>query len=177
MGIAISSIVGFLLGIFASWLFWRYLLWKKPNVEIASKVSLTKDDNSGKNIYIFKIANKGDNQLIDLTFEATICDILSVPGGEISRGLFKFPIIQILSIAPKGYNKRPWGLTPERNYVSIPDIDINKLLVKPNARILITLRATDALSGTSATQQKTYCKQDIIQGEFAFGESLDIIPY
>lgn len=178
MELTISISLGFLFGIIACWVFWRYLRWQRPKVEIARKVSLTKDAVTGKQIIRFKILNKGRNQVIGITFKAWVCDLLEVPGGKMSRGLYILPISnsETATLTPRGQTSRPWGLTPEQLYRSEPEFDVMKLLSHSDHRILITLRVSDAVSGTTAVQQVTYCRGDVIEGLFEFGESLEIIP-
>ena len=98
-------------------------------------------------------------------------------GGQISHSLHRLPInsSETLTLAPKGVNNRPWGLTPERIFRCEPDISIDDIMNVPNRRILVALRVSDAISGTTTVQQTTYEKKDIIQGIFGFGESLEIV--
>jgi hypothetical protein len=139
---------------------------------------MTKDAATGKHIVRFKILNKGKNQVIGITFKAWVCDLLEVPGGKISRALYIFPISnsETATLTPERQTSRPWGLTPEQIYRSEPEFDVMELLSHSNQRILVTLRVSDAVSGTTVVQQVTYCKEDVIDGHFEFGESLEIVP-
>ena len=176
METVIGFVVGFALGIIGSWLFWKYLLWIRPDVLIASKIAVSMDEKTGKRVYRFKILNNGRHQVKDITLGAWVCDLMTVPGGQVSRGLFTFPLnnSQTLTLAPNGNVDRPWGLTPEAVFRSVPDFDVEALLNEPEKRILITLRVTDALSGTTVVQQRTFTNNDLVWGHFRLGDSLQI---
>jgi hypothetical protein len=176
MQLLLSTILGFIFGIVACWAFWKYLLWQRPKVAIADKIAVETNDANNSKIYRFKITNKGSNQVVSITLKAWICDLLVVAGGQISRGLHELPISnsETVTLAPKGAANRPWGLTPERIFRCESGINIDEIMAVPNRRILVTLRVTDAISGTTAVQQISYDRKDILQGNFAFGESFEI---
>ena len=176
METVIGLVVGFALGVLGSWLFWKYLLYIRPDVSIAPKIAVSIDEQTGKRVYRFKMHNNGRHQVKDITLGAWVCDLMTVPGGQVSRGLCTLPLnnSQTLTLAPNGDADRPWGLTPEAVFRSAPDFDVETLLDEPEKRILITLRVADALSGTTVVQQRTFTKNDLVLGHFRLGESLQI---
>lgn len=176
MGIAISILVGLVLGVAGCWGFWRYLLWVRPNVSIAPKIAVSKNDQTGRNVYRFKIYNNGGHQVIGITFKAWLCDLIDLPGGKASHSLSTLPIFNTdtTTLSCRRKADRPWGLTPETFFRSEPDFDVESLLANPGKRILVTLRVTDALSGTTVVQQRTFSKHDLQYGTFCLGEGLEI---
>lgn len=176
METVIGLVVGFALGVLGSWLFWKYLLWIRPNVSIAPKIAISRDKQTGKRVYRFKILNNGKHQVKDVTLGAWVCDLMTVPGGQVSRSLYVFPLnnSETVSLAPNGNADRPWGLTPEVIFRSAPDFDVESLLDDPEKRVLITLRVSDALSGTTVVQQFTFTKDDLVWGHFRVGDSFQI---
>ena len=174
MELLYSSLLGCLFGILAAWLFWKYLLFLKPKVEISPFIVAENGSVIGENVYKFKILNNGNRQVINVVLNAWLCELMDVPGGKITTTLAQFNIRKsdTLTLSPAKNNERPWGLTPEATFRFIPHIDLEKELLPPNRRIMIALKVSDAVSGTTVVQQKTYFKKDIIYGEFKFGASL-----
>lgn len=166
------------MGIAGCWAFWRYLLWVQPDVSIAPKIAVSKNNQTDKNVYRFKILNNGKRQVTNITFKAWICDLMDVLGGKVSRGLYPFPInnSETATLGCKSKVERPWGLTPETVFRSEADFDVDRLLLDPDKRILVTLRVSDALSGTTVVQQRTFDKNDFVIGAFQLGESFSIKP-
>ena len=176
MELILTTILGLIVGIIASFIFWGYQRFIKPDVTIAPLITATRDKETGKKIYRFKIRNNGKNQVVGIIFKAWVCDLIDVPGGKISRGIADFPIknSNTLTLAPKGRSKRPWGLTEERIFRSTPDFDFENMLSEER-RIMVTLRVSDGLTGTTDVQQRVFSKEDVKEGIFAFGASLEVI--
>lgn len=177
MGIIFGTLLGFVFGIIACWLFWKYLLFLKPNIEIAPLISFTKNEKTGRKIFRFKIVNRGVRQVTGITLNAWLCDLMGIPGGKVSRGLYRFPIknSDTLTLNPEKQAERPWGLTPESTFKSEPEFDAYGLLAVPNHKIMITLRVADAISGTTVVTQKVYGREHIKEGMFEIGGSMKVV--
>lgn len=170
---------GCVLGLLATWVFWKYMLRIKPKVEISPHIAVSPVTATGKKRYRFKFINQGSNQVIDISCNAWVCFLQDVPGGSMSHSLYQLPLTQS-STRTLGVNKnvdRPWGLTPEMTISFTPDIDMMKLMADGDRRILLTFRGTDAISGTTVVWQKTYAETDIKAGAFCFGTNMDIVDF
>lgn len=176
METTISVLIGLITGFFASYIFWGYQKWQKPRIEIASEVSLLRDEISGEEICRFKILNKGKNQVINITFKAWLCKLIEVPGGKVSSVIHKFDIgnSNTLTLAGRGKSERPWGLTEETTFQchSLANV-LDELNHKEN-RIMVTLKASDALTGSTIVIQHVFSRRDIRRGSFHLGESMSI---
>ena len=62
--------------------FWKYLLWVRPDVSIAPKIAVSRNDQTGIKTYRFKIYNNGRHQVIGITLKAWLCDLIELPGGN-----------------------------------------------------------------------------------------------
>lgn len=176
MEILLSIILGLAVGIISSFMFWGGQRLVKPSVSIASKIAITKDEKTGKRAYRFKVRNNGKNQVVDITFKAWICELSSVPGGNISSGVEIFPInnSNTVTLAPCGKSERPWGLTEETTFRSLPNFDVEDMLADTNRKIMVTMRCSDSVSGTTVVQQKIFTAEDIKEGQFEFGQGMEI---
>jgi hypothetical protein len=172
-----SAFLGAIFGLGTCWIFWKYLFWLKPKVEIAPNISFIINKDTGKKVFRFKIINKGTRQITGIKFNAWVCDLMDIPNGIVSRGLHTFPIknsdTQTLSTIKNA--ERPWGLSPETTIRSEPELDVLELLTDSNKKIMVTLRVADAISGTNIVIQKVYGKDQVKEGMFAFGDSFDIL--
>jgi hypothetical protein len=94
----------------------------------------------------------------------------------VSYGLYRFPILnsETKALNPIGNSERPWGLTPEARFNSESEFDAYELLADSARKIMITLRVTDALSGTTVVQQKVYGIEQIKEGIFKIGDSFEV---
>lgn len=178
MTLVLGSCLGFIFGVIACWLFWKYLLVLKPNVAIAPVIAMTRNEQTGRRIFRFKIYNKGARQVIGITLNGWVVELLDVPGGQITKALYKFPIrnSETMALNPENTFERPWDLNAETYFRTEPEFDTLELLSHPGRRVMITLRVSDALSGTTVVQQKTYEHSDFKEGMFRIGESMEIEP-
>lgn len=175
---SISAILGFLTGVLATWFFWQTLLWQRPKITIADKVSVETNSQTGKKELRFKIYNAGKNQVTSIKVNAWLCDLHDTPSGAVARGVHHLPIpnSETLTLCAKGKEDRPWGLPPEKTFASSPEVDFTEFLQQPNTRLMFVVRASDAISGSTIVKQITYSKRDLVLGTFTLGESLDVFP-
>lgn len=172
-----STMVGFALGVFGSWIFWKYLLWVKPSVELSKNVSVSTDSNTGEKTYRVKIINVGRNQVIDISLKAWVVTLMELHGGKVSTAVYEMPVRNspTMTLNPEKQVKRPWGITSEAYIRSTPDEDIERMLEEKNTKLMVTFRASDALSGSTVVQQVVYSRADIVPGMFKMGRSFDIM--
>src|SRR5262249_3171064 len=70
---AATTVAGFLLGLFGSWLFWRYLLLLAPTVRISPHVLKGKHLlDEEQTVYRIKIYNDSSRQVIDLMADVSL---------------------------------------------------------------------------------------------------------
>lgn len=163
-------ILGFIFGIVSSWIFWRYLLLLKPKLEIPEVIEIAKNKNNQIE-YIYKTKNLGRRQIIDVSMRATICERINDDPEHSLRLVHKLKIeldkADVLS--PKSKSLDPWGLPNYRSFhiQQIDDntnepVDIYGLLSDDKNRLIITIKSTDGISGTTIVTRKTYTKANII---------------
>lgn len=178
MDMFISQVAGFALGIATSWLFWRYMLLLRPSVRVSPIVAKGHSRKEPHKVaYRFKIANYGRRQAISISLGVTICRLANVPGGQISAVVERLPFNRdtIPVLGPKSKLGDSWGLSPIYTFVSKPDFDVLALMAN-DERLLLTLTATDAVSGTTVVTRKVYAVSNIREGDFARGLGFEIGP-
>ena len=169
-----GAIIGFLVGLIVNGVFWKYMLSLSPNVSISQQVARNVDA-TGQRVYRFKIKNNGKRQVINVSLIITLCKLRDVPEGRISSSIGTIlPRKSISALAEHSTSWTPWELPPIYIFVAKPNFNIEKELDKPNTRMIATLSVTDAQSGTTHVQRTTYRKEDVIDGDFIKGLSLEI---
>lgn len=177
MGQFIGGSIGFLVGMLATWIFWKYMLILKPKVSISPQVS--KDisaDNPEQKVYRFKIRNEGKRQVVNISLVVTVCRLINVPRGKISSNIGTLlPKKNISALAPKSESWSSWDIPPIYIFVGKPDFDVEQMLSQEDTRIMATLSATDSQSGTTHVQRVTYMLKDLVEGNFVKGLGFDIM--
>ena len=174
----IDFLIGLAAGIIATFVFQFLLLQKKPKVVLAQQVSMeTLNTSPARYRYSFKAQNKGRHQVVDITLRAWLCELESVEGNEVSKGVYEFSInnSETRTLAPNGKSNRPWGLTSEAEFSAESDQNILQFLSSRNHLIMITFKARDAISGTTLVLQQTYGKRDVVEGIFGFRERMVVV--
>lgn len=69
----LEVIFGFIFGVLSSWLFWRYLLFLKPNFGTPKFIEEITNENGNKE-YIYRVRNLGKRQIVDISVRVTICE-------------------------------------------------------------------------------------------------------
>lgn len=170
------NLVAFGLGIASSWTWWRFVSTLRPRLEISSQLARSVTENGlGNGLYRLKIANVGKRAIIDITATMTICALREVPGGYVSSAVQKLPILhQCLALGERRSYWSPWDVSPIYIFRISPDFDLESELSIPDTRIMLTLMAKDSLSGATAVHRRTYSLEDILDGDFARGLTLEI---
>ncbi len=167
----LSILIGFVLGIAASWVFWRYLVLLRPDIRVSPFVLRGPSRTSpGKIVSRIKVVNLGSRQAIDLQATCSVCKATAaLSGGERWVTLKHLPLNDdpVLALGPRSSIDDFWGISPF--FIFHTNVDVQKLLTDDTRRLLFTLRATDALSGTTVVQRVSYTAQQIAPGDFARG--------
>ena len=178
----IGIFAGFVLGIAASWLFWRWQLIIKPKFAVSSKVA-ARPSRSDPNIPFFqiKIVNLSSRPIINMRAQFGVHELNNSNTGP--RRL----TVHNISLKPSGEtiigphvgHVDPWSITEAHYYTSAPDSSVRTLLEqKPShRRLVLTIQATDAESTTTVLKRFTYTAEDLVEGQFESGGSLNITPF
>ncbi len=160
----ISQLIGFLVGILSSWIFWYALLLAKPKIAISKNIVF----NQKKGSLLVKIINKGRRQATDIQASLALVE------RDSSRRFFTIHNAQLRkdflpALAPIQESHKAWGLRTA--FVFATDEGVQMLEELPivdrgERRIVFTLSATDGLSGTKVVQQTTYRLDDVKSGRF-----------
>lgn len=175
--IAIDLLAGFFAGIAATYAYQIYSLTRKPSIELANEVSMESLDDLGhKHLYSFKLRNCGRNQVVDITLKAWLCKLVEIDGAKVSKGVYEFCInnSNTRTLAPEGKSDRPWGLTSEAELSAESEVNVPQFLSDSSHRIMVTVKASDAISGTTIVQQQTYSNEDIKEGIFGFRDRMAV---
>jgi hypothetical protein len=171
MEFVISQIIGFLIGLFSSWLFWYTLILAKPHIVISPYAAY----NQRKGSLLIKIMNKGTRQATDIQAQLSLVQ-LAPSGRFFTRHQAKLRLAELPALAPIKESDRPWGIRTAFVFATDEGELLIKLLTSQGngeKRLVFTLAATDGLSGTKLVQQVAYRTEDIQYGHF--GKWLEIV--
>ncbi|MGX9728069.1 MAG: hypothetical protein ACTFAK_12355 [Candidatus Electronema sp. VV] len=169
--------IGFILGIFSSWLFWKWQLQVQPNFAISDKIAIRyRQATPDIPFYQIKIVNFSKRAVINMTATFGIHE-LSNHRGPTRKLIYSINLLPSSPtfIGPYTHNYDPWSVTNVHYYSSVSD---NKLydMLQNGRKLLFTVSATDAASGTTVIRRRIYTKEDLIEGYFEGYRSLKIVP-
>lgn len=190
-----TIIISIILNLAASWLFWKYMLNIKPDILASPIVLKGKSRSDNRKIYRIKIINKGDRQIKDVELTASLLEIKGTLGIDHRRSPVRCVRLndkceplkvtitnnQILGFGAKEEIYNVWGLsvmlivTIEIKNENGEDFDLESILTDER-RLVLTISATDALSGTTILQRYSYTKDKILQGDFKRNLNFDYLP-
>jgi hypothetical protein len=170
MDFFLGQIIGFVIGILSSWVFWYFLLLIKPNVQISNIVNYLPE----KKAFQIKIINKGKRQVVDVQADLFIAERPMVGNSfkMISLYRFKFKRDSVTALAPIQDLEKPWKLLTATTFTTEPNEDALNLMLSPSQyekRLVFTLSASDGLSGSKVIQRVAFRAKDIRQGRWAKG--------
>jgi hypothetical protein len=171
-----SQGLAFVLGVLASWAFWYILLHLAPSLKIAPQAVY---DVSSERIEI-KVANFGVRQITDIEAYFVLSD--RVPEGRlvpVRRG--QLDPANILALEEKGKVNMAWCLPTTYIFVCTNGKELRELLALASAssgerRLVFTISARDAVSGTKRVQRVTYPASALIDGSYARGLTFSVVP-
>jgi hypothetical protein len=181
--VSVGAVVGLVGGVAASWVCWRYLLHLKPKLVLSSQIACQpttagEEDRvrSGAWRYQVKVANRGRRQVVNLRVECQLAGRKPIPGGFM-RTVTRMPVKASTHavLGPAAKPGSPFGITPVWHVVVYSDDDLRETLSQ-DERVLVTLLATDALTGTTVAYRREYDPRAIVEGQFPFGLYVDVIP-
>ncbi len=168
--------IGFILGLIGTWIFWKYQINIKPKLKISDVIALTKSlKKDNKKNYRIKMVNLSNRNIINIKVRLTVVQLKDILDGKTSIGIKHIKDTEISVIGARKNVGNPWGLSPIRWISFDYDPEICTLLKQPETRIMLTVSATDAISGTTAILRKTFKDNDVKKGEFKYGLTLEIL--
>jgi hypothetical protein len=171
----IGQILGLIIGIVGSAIFWYMLLMMKPKLAVSPIIAHNRKTNELE----IKVTNKGRNQITDIQVQLNfIRHLVNEPGFR----TFVEPQIDLRNdvgqaLGPIQDIEKQWCLvTSNRYYVKNAEDNIRKLGMNNDGehRLAFIISATHALSGTKVVQRITYTPKDIKAGKWGVG--LGFIP-
>lgn len=170
-----SQMLAFLLGVLACWAFWYVLLWLTPRLKIAPEAAY--DPVQGRiNV---KVANIGTRQITDIEAELVLFD--RIPEGRlvpVRRGVLDPP--NILALEVRKMVGVPWCLPTVYVFVCKNGTDLyDALQATPQVgerRVVFTISARDAVSGTKKVQRVTFARNAVKVGTYTRGLAFDVQP-
>lgn len=167
-----NQLLGFILGLLSSWAFWRLLLLTKPKIEVAPLIAYS----SKENILRIKAINRSRRQAVDIDISLVVAETKdNIQNTTIFRPELKNPHRQVLD--PAHPKESAWKL-PTSTVFRVSNA--RKILALLSAdsierRLMLTISATDAMSGTKVVDRITYTREQIQDGIFRSGKTFEII--
>jgi hypothetical protein len=178
LGGIVGLSVGLGVGVASSWVVWRYLLRLKPRLTMSTQIACQREAGDGDHHwrYLVKVVNHGRRQVINLRVECQLAGRKPIQGGFI-RTVTALPVKtsshSVLGLAKQ--HGAPFGIPPVWHVVMYADEDFREVL-SADERVLVTLLATDARSGTTVAYRTEYEPSTIVEGQFPFGLDSRVFP-
>lgn len=174
MEIVLSQFIGFVIGVFSSWVFWYYLVNVKPKIEISHSIVY---NPTSKTLHV-KIRNGRRRQVTDV--QVSLAVVEEEPNGRLQTlHIAKLRRDMLFALAPIQDLHKRWSI-PVTTVFSTDDGEqmLELLATKGNGerRIVFVLAVTDGLSGTKVVQQVTYRAEDVKYGRFGLGFLVEEAP-
>lgn len=163
----LDLIVGFLVGVLSSYAFWLTLALTKPKILFSPFAVFYPTDNTLR----IKIINNTNRQVVDLKGYLAVDEIISGKRRSIHVATLKDNTRFVLEAKNKDKDLQ-WGLPASTVFIAYDAQQMLDLLKPSNEverRLLFTLSATDAISGSVSVQRVSYLYDDIQHGEFYGG--------
>lgn len=167
MEIVANQLFGFLIGVLASGVLWYLLTHVKPKIAISSVIAFNPDKGS----LLIKVRNERRRQATDIYASLVLIErkpdgrLFTLHSAKLRKDLFP-------ALAPIQDLTEPWGLPTTVVFATDEGEKLLEIIAsKTNGekRLVFTLSATDALSGTKIVQQITFGQENIKYGKFGLG--------
>jgi hypothetical protein len=167
MEMLVNLVIGVVLGVIASAVFWRVLLFFKPKFEISPEAALHPETNELR----IKVINRSRSYAINVRASLVIADRYLKGDAPTVEVLLELPLINgtVSALAPIQYLHKPWvPATIIFFYTDALTDELNLLLspAKGEKRLRFTLQATHARSNTTDVKVVTYGPGDVKLGDF-----------
>lgn len=170
----IGLILGFFVGIFSSFAFWYALALMKPRITLSPFAVFYPQDGSLR----VRIINKNRRQAVDIKVRLVV-DEITQDGSRKTIYIPKLKSDYRFALEPKNKDmEKMWGLPTATTFIAYDGKKILDLLESSNElerRLLFTLSAADALSGSKIVQRNSYSYDNIRHGKFCSGLEFEVI--
>lgn len=176
MELVISNIIGLIVGLLTSYTFLRWQLFVKPNVSISPVVIYS----TKKCTFRIKIANESKRQVTAIQVKLSILKRTQYDNRAVQLVVRHLPLKSEDAFVLTGRRKHkdPWGLLYARTFETQSDNEAFAMLLSPageERRIVLTMEAVDAISGTKVVQKVIYRHEDVVV-DAKFGKKFEMIP-
>ncbi len=161
-------LIGFILGIVGTILFWRFQINIKPKIAISNIIAKGySSSNPEKVVYRIKVYNLTNRQIVNISIACSLSYIVNVGNGQRSVGkTLNINPQSIQFLGPKKNWGDPFGLSPVKVFHLT---GLESAEFSSSKKILFTISATDAESGTTNIIRKIYEPHDVKDGNFEPG--------
>lgn len=181
----INQLIGLVVGLLGSYVFWRYMIIVRPKIKISPFVLYSPKSKR----FFIRVMNFGRRQVTDIQVRLLLSERINEGEGAVTIGRY-VPKLRRDSLFALGVRRdygNLWKYSPVHNFST--DDDEQELLekfLKPSdgdKRLEFQMLASDALSGTTVAYSTVYSPKDIkfasrYKREFVFdvvGEIEDFI--
>ncbi len=177
-----SDIIAFLAGLFSgvlsNVLFLHYLRFHKPRLEISPLVAFDPATERFK----IKVFNSGRRQITDIEAKLSVYENRAFPEGHRRVRLRVVPLgsSSVIALGCRRNFGKPWALSPVNIFVTKKAPYVTALLSEATAferRLVFTICASDAVSGTKLVKRIPYERKDIVVGRFAVGLRFELTNF
>ena len=164
LGFIGTQALGFILGVLACFVFWYLLVRVKPDIRIAPVAAY----NVRKGIVGIKVANRSHRQATNVQVTAAVASKARI-GMVTTRLIGQLRWDRIFALGPLQDINSFWGLPTTFIFICENGKELLAELershgVDVEARLIFTISAQDAVSGTILVRRTTYRRHDIIDG-------------
>ncbi len=172
----VGIVLGFILGILSSYLFWKYLLSLKPQLKISPYILKGKSlKYESDTVYRLKMFNNSNRPIVNFNIKIAIGKIRELNDGSKRSVIDKVIKNQYWAVlGPKKNIGDHWGLTPVFNITFKSTGELEELLSDKENVIQLTIICFDGNSGSAFASRTKYEKKDILNGNFSYGLNLNI---
>jgi len=172
----LNQIIGLLVGILSSWLFWRTLLLVKPRIEISPHLVY---DPQKKQLMI-KIMNRGNRWVTDLQAKFMLSQRVKLEDHSFRTEAIKYYNLDrntVFALAPRNSESKPWAsFYKVFTFIASEELDPRLLPASSKGhekRFEFQLITSDALTGTKLVQSAVYDAEHIKIGKY--GKDFNVI--
>jgi hypothetical protein len=168
----LNMVIGLVVGVISSWLFWYFLLLTKPKVSISPMAVYNEEDDT----IGIRVINNSRRQAADIRVLLFLAEIHK-PWVSTIRTI---PLRKdyLFALGGKQNLGKFWVLPTSTIFGAQGGKELMGLLGKSTGgerRLVFTLSATDAISGSKIIQRVTYRLDDIKFGKFSAGAKFLVI--
>ena len=151
----------------------------KPRFAVSLRIAVRQSSSDPcKPFYQIKVINLSGRNIINMTASLGIHEFNLNNHGPTRKLIHSIALkpSNPTFIGPRTRKYDPWSITSVHYYTSKPDEDVEKLL-EEGRKLVFTIHATDATSGTTVIKRVLYEKKDLVKGYFEAKTGLRVLPF